>query len=91
TVMMAEDIPPGTILNICSGQPVKIRALLDKLVALARAPITVETDTGRWRKLDLTTSCGDSARCRRVLNWEPRYSLRQTLSDILDYHRQSAT
>ncbi|MFA6157023.1 NAD-dependent epimerase/dehydratase family protein, partial [Mesorhizobium sp.] len=42
TVMMAEDIPPGTILNICSGQPVKIRALLDKLVALARAPITVE-------------------------------------------------
>ncbi|MBZ9678187.1 GDP-mannose 4,6-dehydratase [Mesorhizobium sp. ES1-1] len=91
TVQRAEEIPTGTILNICSGQPVKIRALLDKLVALAREPITIEIDPARWRKLDLAASYGDPARCRRVLDWEPRYSLQQTLADILDYHRKSVT
>lgn len=89
TVLMAEELPPGTVLNVCSGQPVKIGALLDRLIALASEPIKVQIDPDRCRKLDLPSSYGNPARCRHVLNWEPHYSLQQTLSDILDYHRQS--
>lgn len=60
---------------------------------LASAWAMVGSQFFRRRAEPISQGCrnGDLAQCRRVLNREPRCSPQQTLSDILDYHRQSAT
>jgi GDP-4-dehydro-6-deoxy-D-mannose reductase len=87
TVLKAKEISPGTIMNVCSGRPVKMRAVLEMLVSLAHRQITIEIDPNRWRKADLSISYGDPTRCRKLLDWLPRYSLQQTLQDVLNLYR----
>src|SRR5258708_1942167 len=43
-VAKSDDIPSGTILNIASGLPRRIRDILDGLVGLSSMPIEVELD-----------------------------------------------
>jgi len=89
TILRANDIPPGTILNVCSGRPVKIRTMLDCLTGLSRRPIAIEIDPARLRKLDLSISYGDPIRCQKMLDWKPQYTLQRTLSDVLEFQRGS--
>jgi GDP-4-dehydro-6-deoxy-D-mannose reductase len=87
TILRAKDIPRGTILNLCSGQPVKIGSVLQQFTALARRPIAIEIDPTRLRKFDLSISYGDPTRCHQMLDWRPRYTLQRTLSDVLEFQR----
>ncbi|WP_368855241.1 NAD-dependent epimerase/dehydratase family protein, partial [Klebsiella aerogenes] len=80
----AENIAPGTVLNISSGKPVRIRVLLDMLVAQTKTPIRIEIDPARWRENDIPTLVGDSSLARQMLGWLPRYELSQTMADILE-------
>ncbi|WP_296746765.1 GDP-mannose 4,6-dehydratase [Mesorhizobium sp.] len=91
TVLKAKDIPAGTVLNVCSGQPVKIRTMLDGLVALSHKPIAIEIDPARLRKLDLSISYGNPTRCRQMLDWKPQYTLQRTLSDVLEFQRSAVS
>lgn len=87
TILKAKDLAPGTALNVCSGQPVTMQSVLEKLLGFARTPINVEIDPLRWRKADVAISYGDPTRCQLSLDWKPRYSLDQTLSDVLSFYR----
>jgi GDP-4-dehydro-6-deoxy-D-mannose reductase len=78
---------PGGVYNLCSGRAVRIREILDRLVRLARAPIRVEVDPGRWRPVENPWFQGNPARARRELGWEPAIPLEQTLRDLLDFWR----
>jgi len=78
---------PGGIYNVCSGRPMRVRALLDGLVALARVPVTVEVDPARFRPNDTPVIVGDPGRLMRELGWAPEIPFEQTLADLLDYWR----
>ena len=75
---------PGEIMNLCSGTPVSIRTVLDRLIAQASCAIAVETDESRLRAVDLPRSGGDSSRARDLLNWAPRWTLDETLATVLE-------
>jgi GDP-4-dehydro-6-deoxy-D-mannose reductase len=77
----------GTAYNLCSGRAVRIREILDRLVAMARVPIRVEVDPERWRPADAPWFQGNAARARRDLGWTPDIPLEQTLADLLDERR----
>ncbi len=78
---------PGEVYNIATGNGITIRAMLDKLIALARVEVRVETDPARLRPSDVEVLIGDSSKFRGDTSWEPRIPFDQTLADLLDYWR----
>jgi GDP-4-dehydro-6-deoxy-D-mannose reductase len=79
---------PGVIYNVCSGQAIRIRNLLDRLVAMSRVAVQVRVDPARYRPNDNPVLLGDRTRIERDTAWAPTIPLDQTLSDLLDYWRK---
>jgi len=75
----------GEAYNICSGRGIRIRKVLELLLAQARAPIEVRH--AKRRPADEPVFSGDNAKLR-MLGWMPRIPIEQTLSDTLDYWRR---
>jgi GDP-4-dehydro-6-deoxy-D-mannose reductase len=85
--LMAERGRSGQVYNICSGQAISIRTLLERLLARAIVPIAVRTDAARYRPNDQPVVLGNGNRIRTELGWKPRISLEQSLDDLLAYWR----
>ena len=75
--------------NVCSGRAYSMRALLDVLLSLARVRVRVEVDPARLRPSDTPVVHGSHARLTADTGWAPRIPIEQTLSDSLDYWRQT--
>jgi len=75
---------PGRPYNVCRGEAVSIREVLDELVRLSRVPVEVVVDPGRYHALDASLMVGDPTRLKTDTGWSPQYSLRETLGDLLD-------
>jgi len=80
----------GRAYNVCSGRAISIRALLDKLLAHARVPITVRVDPSRYRPNDVPLLLGDPSRLQTELGWLPELDLDRTIEDLLGYWRMIA-
>jgi GDP-4-dehydro-6-deoxy-D-mannose reductase len=87
--LLAQGGTPGEIYNLGSGQGVKIAEALEHLRSLAKTPIPVRVDPARVRPVDLPLLVADASKLRTAVGWEPRYSIEQTLADMLDCCRQS--
>jgi GDP-4-dehydro-6-deoxy-D-mannose reductase len=74
---------PGEAYNVCSGEGHTIRAVLDRLLALAGVQARVEVDPSRFRPTELPSLVGDSGKLQR-LGWRPRRSLDDALRDALE-------
>lgn len=74
---------PGEVYNIASGRSYAIGTLLDKLIALGAAPVTVKTDPTRLRPSDTPRVVGDASAFRQATGWEPAISIDQSLHDIV--------
>jgi GDP-4-dehydro-6-deoxy-D-mannose reductase len=73
---------------VCAGRPYAIREVLDRLVAMSRAPLKVTVDPARYRPSDNVVVWGDRSRIGRELGWSPQITLDQTLADVLEYWRK---
>jgi GDP-4-dehydro-6-deoxy-D-mannose reductase len=87
-VKNADSIAPGTILNIASGKPRKISAILDALLSHTAIEIRVELDPARMRPSDLSCVVGNAKRARTLLDWEPEQPFETTLLDVLNDQRR---
>lgn len=86
-VSIVERGRPGRPYNVCTGEAVTIRHLLDLLIGRARVPVTVEVDPSRYRPNDTPILVGDPSRLRDELGWAPQISLERTVDDLLAYWR----
>ncbi|HUC20671.1 MAG TPA: GDP-mannose 4,6-dehydratase [Candidatus Polarisedimenticolaceae bacterium] len=75
------------IYNVCSGKSTSGQEILDMLLELSGAKITVEKDPARLRPSDIPDLYGDMSKLHRVTGWEPVIDLRTTLADTLEYWR----
>jgi GDP-4-dehydro-6-deoxy-D-mannose reductase len=80
---------PGEVYNIASGVGITIRELLDQLIDLSTAEVTIEVDPERLRPSDVETLVGDSSKFREETGWEPLVPWEQTLRDLLEYWREN--
>ncbi|PID59033.1 GDP-mannose 4,6-dehydratase [candidate division KSB3 bacterium] len=78
---------PGEVYNIASGTTHTIQSVLDRLLSMTDAAITVEEDSARLRPSDVQILLGDYSRFKAATGWEPTIPFEQTLQDILDYWR----
>lgn len=84
---MMSSARPGVPYNVCSGKALRIRDLVEALLAGARVPITVEQDAARLRRNDTPLVLGDHAQLTRDTGWAPVIPLETTVTDLLDYWR----
>jgi GDP-4-dehydro-6-deoxy-D-mannose reductase len=80
---------PGEVYNIATGHGIRIRELLDRIIALANVEVKIEVDPERLRPSDVEILIGDSSKFRADTGWEPRIPFEQTLHDLLDYWRRT--
>jgi GDP-4-dehydro-6-deoxy-D-mannose reductase len=82
---------PGEVYNIATGHGIRIREMLDRVIALADVEVKIEVDPERLRPSDVEILIGDSSKFRADTGWEPRIPFEQTLRDLLDYWRRTLT
>lgn len=78
---------PGEAYNICTGRSYSIREILDMLIEITGMDVEVRTDKGRLRPSDVPLLEGDNSKFRKDTGWEPEFTIRQTLSDLIDFWR----
>lgn len=77
----------GEAYNICSENSWRISDMLDKLLSMTTAKITVKQDPARLRPSDVPRLRGDCTKFKRDTGWAPEIPFDTTLSDMLDYWR----
>jgi GDP-4-dehydro-6-deoxy-D-mannose reductase len=84
----AAHLPQRATFNVASGEAHAISDMLDRLRALARTSFEVARDPGRVRSSEIACAVGDASKLREATAWEPRRSIDDMLSRLLDYWRE---
>jgi GDP-4-dehydro-6-deoxy-D-mannose reductase len=79
----------GEILNVCSGTPISMQTILQKLISLSNQTIKLKMDPNKMRPLDVPLYFGDNSKIKKLTGWEPKFKLEDTLLDVLNYFRNS--
>ena len=80
---------PGEIYNLGSGQGTKIADALEYLRSQAKTTIPVRVDAERVRLVDQPLLIADASKLRTAVGWKPRYTIEQTLTDMLEFCRNA--
>jgi GDP-4-dehydro-6-deoxy-D-mannose reductase len=72
------------VYNVASGRAVSMRAVIDRLAALADWPVTIVRDPELVRADDPPVIRGDFSALHTLTGWEPKIDLEQTLADLLE-------
>jgi len=75
---------PGEIYNVASGQAVSLEEVFFRMADLIGARPIPEADPELVRGGDIFHLVGDAAKLRAATGWVPRYSLDDTLRDVID-------
>ena len=86
-VMLLENGKIGESYNIGSGNVVKVKDILEKLVSLSNKEIKIEIDKEKFRPVDVPIVQCDNAKIRKDTEWIPEISIDETLKDVLEYWR----
>lgn len=86
-LIMTNENTSGHIINVCGGETHKMRFFTETLINLAglNGQVTMEIDPNKWRPIDIQYQDGDSTKCKQLTGWEPKYTIEQTLNDLLNY------
>lgn len=77
----------GDEYNICSGEYISIREMLDILLSFSDNDIKVEVDKDRYRPVDNPLLFGDNSKLKNLTGWNAEFVIKDTLKDLLDYWR----
>ena len=86
-VFLMEKGQNGEIYNICSGQAIALKDVLDKLLSLTSEGIEVRIDPLKMRKTEIPLLVGDNQKIRNETSWKPEIPIEQTLLDLLEHSR----
>ncbi len=78
---------PGEVYNISSGKGIRIRDMLERLIALSNVDLEIKQDPERMRPSDVELLIGSSEKFRDATGWKPAIPFDKTLKDLLDYWR----
>ena len=73
----------GEVYNVCSGRELTVRSLIVRMCDLADVKVELRDDPGRFRSSEQQRNFGSNAKLAAATGWTLKYSIDQTLSDIL--------
>ena len=88
---VAEKGLAGQVYNVGSGVPRSMRSLLDGLVAAFGGNVSIEMDPTRLRPVDQPVFYADTNRIKADTDWQPTYSIEETLRDLARWWRERAS
>lgn len=80
----------GEVYNVGSGQSVAMQTVLERLIALSGLSVEVRQTANLLRTTDQAIVRANADKLRRETGWSPRFSLDQTLLDVLTYWRKQS-
>ena len=86
-LLLMEKGEVGEAYNIGTGTAVSMQFVIEQLCSLSTRTFAVMQRESLVRSRDTAVILADAGKIRRETGWQPAYSLRQSLSDTLDYWR----
>jgi GDP-4-dehydro-6-deoxy-D-mannose reductase len=85
-LIMCESEEIGCVYNVCSGICFSLKNCIEELKHLSGvSDIKIEVDEKLLRSIDTKTLCGSYEKVYNKYKWKPEITLRQTLTDLLEY------
>lgn len=81
---------PGEVYNIGGVTTMKVGEFLERLIAVAKVPITTRCDPNLLRPADVTLQIPAVEKFAKATGWKPQYSFEDSLAYLLDYWRREA-
>ncbi len=78
----------GAIYNVCSGRGYKLREIIEETAKILNIEPQIVVDESRIRPNDITYIVGDNTKLKTQLGWEQKFTLQDTLSDIIEYWKK---
>lgn len=75
----------GEIYNVCSGNGVALKEILNTLANIAGIEVSTQTNLDFVRPKDNRVIVGDNGKIKATTGWQPQYTLTESLNDIYDY------
>jgi dTDP-glucose 4,6-dehydratase len=75
----------GEVFNFCTGKGVSIKQLVDLISELVGFKGKVIWNTIPARPLDIKILVGDYSKAKRLLGWEPKFTLEEGLKRTIDF------
>lgn len=85
-----ESTPPGTVVDVCSGEPVTIRETLDRLARIVGSSAAPRFGAIPDRVADVA-QIGDPRAAAEVIGWRPTTSLDDGLRRTVDWYAEHPT
>lgn len=85
--LLLEECEPGEVYNIGGVEQMTIAEVLETLSGMANCEISHKVDPDRLRPSDVTLQIPEISKFQKITNWKPEISARQTLEDLLNFHR----
>jgi GDP-4-dehydro-6-deoxy-D-mannose reductase len=79
------------VINLCSNKVWSVKEILDHLISISRAEISMRIDPDRFRPADIHLLQGNHDYITRLSQWSPKRNLANTLKEILDYWRNQVS
>jgi GDP-4-dehydro-6-deoxy-D-mannose reductase len=70
-----------------TGEARSMQAVLDRLLSMAKVRVEVRQDASLLRAKETAALRANAAKLRAATGWSPRFTLDETLRDILEYWR----
>ena len=78
----------GEVYNVCSGKGIKLNETINIISEELNIKPEIKIDETRIRPSDNLIIIGDNTKLKTELNWQPKYSLVQTLKDMMTYQEK---
>jgi GDP-4-dehydro-6-deoxy-D-mannose reductase len=75
----------GEVYNICSGEGHTLKAVLEKLMMLAKVDFGYNINSSLIRPSDNPIIIGDNKKIAQECDWRPKIGIEESLNDIIDY------
>jgi nucleoside-diphosphate-sugar epimerase len=76
---MKADLPPASVINICSGQGIRVRSLVERILSQMGDPVPLRLDALPTRADEIWKLSGSNQRARSWLGWAPQIDLEEGL------------
>ncbi len=75
----------GEVYNVCSGEGISLREVILIMADILNMKIAITIDEKLIRPNENKKIIGCNEKIKQALGWQPQYSLRQSLCDVLNY------
>jgi len=82
-IKLMEQFPDGKIFNIAGGKGYKISDIIHLIQETTGISLRIKTTESLLRKNEITKLVGDGTALKETYNWQPAYSIKETLEWLL--------